>query len=176
MFNKFGQQRPFTPSNPPSRPVPSQASGTSGAQSNLRAQIKPDFLGSSSTSGGTSGFTRPSRTASDSFTSLSPQSQRSALYDQARTQAKEAFQSNYRSHTGVSGALPGGLSERQRMEFETLKRTNPLAAEKQLLNYKQNADIRYNKPGMTSQAPQGSGLTYRRPPTNPSGPRRSFGK
>jgi hypothetical protein len=62
------------------------------------------------------------------------------------------------------------------MDFAMLQRTDPLAAQKQLQQYQRTSDIRYNKPGtITPQPPAGSGLTYRRPPSNPSGPRHTFG-
>jgi hypothetical protein len=175
MFNQFNQRRPFTP-NTPSRPASVQPTTSSQAQS-FKAQIKPDFMGSSSsTSSGAASFTKPARIKPDDFQRMSPQSQRAALFDQARQQATQAHQSNYQTLRNPSSALPGGLSEKQRMDFAMLQRTDPLAAQKQLQQYQRTSDIRYNKPGtITPQPPAGSGLTYRRPPSNPSGPRHTFG-
>ncbi|QQS69076.1 hypothetical protein IPP75_04085 [Candidatus Saccharibacteria bacterium] len=174
MFNQSGRNA-FSPSNQPRR-MPSQPSPASSTTKGFGAQIRPDFMQASRPSATGQPPAHMQRIKSDGFQTMSPQSQRAALFDQARQQAKQSFQSNYQSHTGVSGPLPGGLTERQRMDFETLKRTNPLAAEKQLQIYQQNSDIRYNKPGTTPQPPTSSGLTYRRPPTSFNGPRRPFGK
>lgn len=97
------------------------------------------------------------------------------MFDQARQQTKEAHQTNYQTLRNPSSALPGGLSEKQRMDFAMLQRTNPLAAQAQLQQYQRTADIRYNKPGVAPKPPAGTGLTYRRPPGGPTGPRRTFG-
>ena len=107
---------------------------------------------------------------------MSPQSQRAALFDQARLQATQDRQMTYGTLREPSSALPGGLSEKQRMDFAMLQRTDPLAAQKQLQQYQRTSDIRYNKPGATPQQPTSSGLTYRRPPTSFNGLRRPFGK
>ncbi len=111
------------------------------------------------------------RTQADNFSRLSPQSQRAALFDQARQQASQ--QGRFLDPRNLGAALPGGLTEKQRMDFMSLQRTNPQAAEKQLLSYQRNADIRYNKPTASPQPP--AGPTYHRPSTNYGGPRRSFG-
>ncbi len=175
MFNQFNQRRPFTPTTPP-RQAPVQPAANAPAQS-FKAQIKPDFMGSSSsTSSGTASFAKPARIKPDDFQRMSPQSQRAALFDQARQQATQAHQSNYQTLRNPSAALPGGLSEKQRMDFQMLQRTDSMAAQQQLQQYQRTADIRYNKPGTTPQPPTSSGLTYRRPPSNPSSPRRTFGK
>lgn len=175
MFNQFNQRRPFTPTTPP-RQAPVQPAANAPAQS-FKAQIKPDFMGSSSsTSSGTASFAKPARIKPDDFQRMSPQSQRAALFDQARQQATQAHQSNYQTLRNPSSALPGGLSEKQRMDFAMLQRTDPLAAQKQLQQYQRTSDIRYNKPGTTPQPPTSSGLTYHRPPTSFNGPRRPFGK
>ena len=171
MFNQFNQRRPLTP-NTPSRPASAQPAANSQTQS-FKAQIKPDFMGSSSsTSSGTASFAKPARIKPDDFQRMSPQSQRAALFDQARQQATQAHQSNHQTLRNPSSALPGGLSEKQRMDFAMLQRTDPLAAQKQLQQYQHTSDIRYNKPGTTPQPPASSGLTYRRPPTSFNGPRR----
>jgi hypothetical protein len=111
----------------------------------------------------------------DAFQGMTPQGQRAALFDQARQQTRQAHEVNYQTLRNPSSALPGGLSEKQRMEFQMLQRSDPQAAQAKLQQYQQTADIRYNKPGATPQPPASSGLTYRRPPGKPSGPRRTFG-
>lgn len=114
-----------------------------------------------------------SRIKPDGYQSMSAQDQRTALYDQARQQTKDYA---YQTPLDVAlSALPAGLSERQRMDFDALRRTDPLAAQKQLQQYQRTADIRYNKPGTPPPPTAGSGLTYRRPPGGPTGPRRTFG-
>jgi hypothetical protein len=112
----------------------------------------------------------------DNFQSMSPQSQRAALFDQARQQMTEMHQASYQTQRNPSSALPGGLTEKQRMEFSMLQRSDPLAAQAKLQQYQRASDIRYNKPGTTPQPPAGSGLTYRRPPTSFNGPRRTLNK
>ncbi|MCA9318593.1 hypothetical protein KDA06_03045 [Candidatus Saccharibacteria bacterium] len=108
----------------------------------------------------------------NSFAQMSPMSQRAALYDQARHQAvQQARFSDPRAN--LSSMLPGGLTERQRMDFESLRRTNPIAAQKQLDLYQRNADIRYNRPASGVQSSVGRSIM---PSTNHfNGPRRSFG-
>ncbi len=173
MFNRFGQPRPFTPSTP-QRPLPGQSpTVSSGSTPNsYGSQIKPDFMQPSSPTGdGQSGFSRPSRVKQDAFSQTAPQSQRSALYEQARQQMT---QSRYQNPRNLSTALPGGLSEKQRMDFKMLERSNPAAAEKQLLSYQNTSDIRYNKPQIGPAAQPPAGPTYHRPPTSFNGPRGRF--
>ncbi|PID30890.1 hypothetical protein CSA80_00025 [Candidatus Saccharibacteria bacterium] len=180
MFNQFGQHRPFTP-NAASRSQPRQSTAApSGAASNnsFTPHIKPDFMPatSSSASSSSSAYSRPTRIKPDEFQRLSPQAQRAALFNQAREQTAQARQVSYQTLRNPSSALPGGLTESQRRDFQMLQRSNPIAAQKQLEHYQRTADIRYNKPGTTPQQPSaGSGLTYHRPPGRPTGPRRSFG-
>lgn len=176
----FNQRRAFTPSTP-SRPISAQPSaGTSNSSSGgFSAQIRPDFMQRSGQAGAQqspSGPSRMQRIKPDSFQSMTPQSQRAALFDQARQQATQDRQMNYGTLRNPSSALPGGLTEKQRMEFSMLQRSDPLAAQAKLQQYQRTSDIRYNKPGITPQPPAGSGLTYRRPPGNTSGPRRTFGQ
>lgn len=176
MFNQFNQRRPFTPV-PPSRPVPAQPATGGSTSGSFGANIKPDFMQRSSTQSGAGqpGAGRMQRIKPDAFQGMTPQGQRAALFDQARQQAQQAHEANYQTLRNPSSALPGGLSEKQRMDFKMLERTNPAAAQAQLQQYQRTSDIRYNKPGTTPQPPAGSGLTYRRSPGNPSGPRRTFG-
>jgi|JI6StandDraft_1071083.scaffolds.fasta_scaffold01674_10 hypothetical protein len=169
MFNQFGQARKFTPQTP-SRPIPGQTAATTGSPSGFSPQIRPDFSFSAQhTNAQPSGPAR--RIQPDTLTSLSPQSQRAALYDQARQQAQqESLFTDPR--TKLSDMLPGGLTERQRADFKTLQITNPQAALKQLETYNRTSDIRYNKPNPGAQtAPT---QNFRRPPTNFSGPRPRF--
>lgn len=171
MFNQFSNRRPFTPSNQPQRRPAQPPQPSRQGNSQFSAQIRPGFMQpvSQPTTGTTGGFNRPSRIKPDEFQSMGPQHQRAALYEQARQQS---FQQAYQPHHTLNAALPGGLSKQQIADFRMLERTNPLAAQAQLQNYQRNADIRYNKP--TAQPPQSPGLTYRRPPSNFQGPRRSF--
>lgn len=111
----------------------------------------------------------------DAYGQMAPQSQRAALYDQARQQTKQAYQANYERMRNPSGALPGGLSEKQRMDFQMLQRTNPAAAQQQLLKYQRTADIRYNKPVSGPSTTPPAGPTNRSNPTNFNGPRPRFG-
>jgi hypothetical protein len=178
MFNQFSQKRPFTPSAPTRQVSGQPAASSSGAGSSFGAQIRPDFMQRSPATGSGGGLqpsSRMQRIKPDNFQRMTPQGQRAALFDQARQQNKEAYQTNYQTLGNPGSALPGGLSEKQRMDFAMLQRTNPLAAQQQLQQYQRTADIRYNKPGTTPQPPAGSGLTYRRPPGGPTGPRRTFG-
>lgn len=139
-------------------------------------QIKPDFMNPAAASTGsrTAGSTQPGRSRTDAFGHMKPQDQRAALYDQARQQQRQQLQTRFHDSHSVNAALPGGLTQKQRMEFGMLRRTDPLAAQKQLDTYQMNADIRYNKPMPGAAVQPDSGLTYRRPPTNFNGPRRSF--
>ncbi len=156
MYNQFGPRRPQNTNTPQTTP------STPPLQDTMRAQIGPDFLKKPTQPNGVSSPARMSRIATNGFGRMNPKDQRSALFQQARDQIKNP-----------SLALPGGLSERQRMDFEMLKRTDPVAAERTLMNYQKNADIRYNRP--TPGVPPGAGITTNRPPTNFNGPRRSFG-
>lgn len=175
MFNQFGQSRPFTPQTP-QRPLAGQTPSASNSsfQASYGAQITPDFMRPSSTAPSQQGPTRMARIKPDSFGQMSPQNQRAALYDQARQQATQAHQTNYQTLRNPSSALPGGLTERQKADFQLLQRTNPVAAQQQLAQYQRTADIRYNKPqpGGT-QSP--AGPNYRSTPTNFNGPRPRFG-
>ncbi len=174
MFNQSGRNA-FSPSNQPRR-LPGQPGSTSSASNSFSAQIRPDFIKPSGQSGTQPGSsTHMARIKPDDFQRMNPATQRAALFDQARQQATQARQISYGTLRNPSSALPGGLSEKQRMDFAMLQRTDPLAAQKQLQQYQRTSDIRYNKPGTTPQPRTGSGLTYRRPPSNPSGPRRTFG-
>lgn len=177
MFNQFSQHRPFSPSNQPRRAPGKPFVSGSNSQGSFSAQIRPDFMKPQQQSGGATQpvSVRKSRIKPDAFQSISPQSQRAALFDQARQQAAQLHQANYQTMRNPSSALPGGLSEKQRMDLAMLQRTNPLAAQAQLQQYQRNADIRYNKPGVKPPSTPGAGLTYRRPPGGPTGPRRTFG-
>lgn len=168
MFNQFGQQRPFTPKTSP-RPLPGQTN-QSTTPSSFTPQIRPDFSTSQGSTNSQSAYPMR-RIQPDAHGSLSPQSQRAALYDQARAQAsREASFTDPR--TKLSDMLPGGLTERQCADFKTLQITNPQAALKQLETYNRTSDIRYNKPNPGAQtAPT---QNFRRPPTNFSGPRPRF--
>ncbi len=164
------QRRPFIPSQPAhtagSQALPTSNTHASGA---FGAQIKPSFIPNPSPSSQTPSASRMQRTQPDTFNTLSPQGQRAALYDQARQQASS--QATYQALRNPASALPAGLTKRQRADFTMLSRTNPLAAQAQLQQYQRTADIRYNKPG--SPPPASPGLTHRRPPGGPTGPRRS---
>jgi hypothetical protein len=155
--------------------MPGQSPATGGsAKSSFAPQIKPDFMQSSAQNNGNSStFSRTTRTSTDAFGQMSPQSQRAALFDQARQQMTQANQLNYQHLRNPSAALPGGLTERQRTDFKMLQRTDPAAAQKQLMNYQRTSDIRYNKPMPGAQPP--AGPAYHRPPSNPTGPRPRFG-
>lgn len=143
-------------------------------QSSYGAQIRPDFMRPSSPSSSSQqGPTRMVRIKPDAFGQMSPQSQRAALFDQARQQMAQTRQMGYQSVRNPSAALPGGLTERQRADFQLLQRTDPVAAQQQLMNYQRTADIRYNKPQPASPPP--GGLTYRSTPANFNGPRPRFG-
>jgi hypothetical protein len=167
MFNQFSQARKFTPQTP-SRPIPGQTAAPTGSPSSFSPQIRPDFSFSAQhTNAQPSGPAR--RIQPDTHASLSPQSQRAALYDQARQQAQQ--ESRFTDpRTKLSDMLPGGLTEKQRMDFKTLQITNPNAALEQLRAYHQTSDIRYNRPSSGTTPPN---TTFRRPPSNLSGPRRS---
>ena len=182
MFNQFGQQRRFTPSTPP-KPLPGQSAAPSAGSSSFSQQIRPDFATQANpTSASMPGpaqtnditAARMTRTQADAFQRMSPQSQRAALYDQARQQSNRSYQMNYQQMRDPSSMLPGGLSERQRMDFQMLQRTNPAAAQQQLLDYQRTSDIRYNKPQPGTGGLPPAGPTYRRPPSNPTGPRPRF--
>ncbi|QQS19003.1 hypothetical protein IPL68_03045 [Candidatus Saccharibacteria bacterium] len=180
MFNQFGQRRPFTPTTP-ARPLGGQppAGAQTASNGSFGAQIKPDFMQRSGQAGNqqsAAGPSRMQRIKPDDFQKLSINSQRAALFDQARQQAAQAHQASYQTLRNPSVALPGGLSEKQRMDFKMLQRTDPMAAQAKLQQYQRTADIRYNKPGVAPKPAPGSGLTYHRPPSNPTGPSRSFGK
>lgn len=183
MFNQFNQRRQFTPSTP-ARPLPGQSVGPTNNSGSFSHQIRPDFARQAKPSSTgqmrqtqTNDITaaRMTRTQADSFQRLSPQSQRAALFDQARQQNQQMHQMNYQAMRDPGAMLPGGLSERQRADFQMLQRSNPAAAQQQLLQYQRNADIRYNKPAPNAGGLPPAGPTYRRPPSNQNGPRRSFG-
>ena len=151
MFNQFSNHRPQTSTPPPSNP------GQFGQK--LQNSVRPSFLGAPATQ-------PPSQPTS--FGQASPQNQRAALFDQARTQA--AQQQRFTDpRTNLSSMLPGGLTQKQRMDFELLRRTNPGAAQKQLDTYQRFSDIRYNKPATMPDTP-----IQRSRPTNFRGPRPSF--
>lgn len=183
MFNQFNQRRQFTPSTP-ARPLPGQAAGATNSSGSFSHQIRPDFVSQAKPSptrptrqAQTNDITaaRMTRTQADSFQRLSPQSQRAALFDQARQQNQQMHQMNYQSMHDPSALLPGGLTKQQQTDFQMLQRSNPAAAQQQLLQYQRNADIRYNKPAQSPGGLPPAGPTYRRPSSNPTGPRRSFG-
>lgn len=174
MFNQFNNRRPFTPSTS-ARPLPGQGGplGSSGATNSFGSQIRPTFLPTNSPSANSTQPAGPARRIQpDGYTSMTPQAQRAALFDQARQQS--AHQARFVDpRTNLSSALPGGLTLKQRMDFETLRRTDPLAAQKQLYTYQRNSDVRHNKPTASCQPP--AGPSYHRPSPNFNGPRRSFG-
>ena len=144
------------------RPQPASApQGASRLGNN--SFIRPSFLPLAST---------PTPSQPSSFAQMNPKSQRAALYDQARQQASQQLRATD-PRTKLSSMLPGGLTERQRMDFDALQRTNPAAAQRQLDAYQRNADIRYNRPTPGAQPPASPGVTR---PTNFNGPRRSFGR
>lgn len=176
MFNQSGRNA-YSPSNQPRR-TPAQPTPSNYRNSNdFAAQIRPDFMkpsSPSSASGGLQPASRMQRIKPDNFQSMTPQSQRAALFDQARLQAAQINKATYQTQRTPSSALPGGLTEKQTREFQMLQRTDPMAAQAKLQQYQNNADIRYNKPG-TAPPATGSGLTYKRPPTSFNGPRKSFG-
>ncbi|QQS20250.1 hypothetical protein IPL85_02260 [Candidatus Saccharibacteria bacterium] len=179
MFNQFGQQRSKTPGNQPRR-VPSNAGApNSSTRNSFSAQIRPDFLHPSPSAGSVraQSTNRMQRIKPDDFQRLTPSAQRAALFDQAHQHTTQARQMHYGTLRNPSLALPGGLSEQQHRDFKMLQRIDPVAAQNKLMHYHHTADVRYNKPGTTPKPPAGSGLTYRRPPTNNSNSsRRSFGK
>jgi len=131
------------------------------------ANIKPDFLHAKPN--------KPNQQATSpapGFETMSPQNQRAALFEQARQQVSGESRTNFQHMRDMSTALPGGLTEKQRTDFKMLQRTNPAAAEQQLISYQRNADARYNKPSATPQKPNGT--VNRRPPSNFNGPRPRF--
>ncbi|MBL8121613.1 hypothetical protein JNM87_02610 [Candidatus Saccharibacteria bacterium] len=175
MFSQYGQRRPFNPATPVQ---PGGTTGGSTGNSNSSYQIRPDFAGQpqqqSNSGQGSPGPMR--RIQQDAYQQMSPQSQRSALFDTARQNVQYERQIQMSNPMGIqNSALPGGLTERQRMDFDALRRTNPQAAQQQLLKYQRNADIRYNKP-TTGPATPPPGPTHRQPPTNFNGPNRTFGR
>ncbi len=177
MFNQTGRNA-FSPSNQP-RPIPVPTGTPSQTPPSSGAQIRPDFIQRTQISNQSSAPTSSSRIQRikpDEFQRLSPNKQRAALFDQAREQSKAAFQSNYQTLRNPSSSLPGGLSEKQRMDFQMLQRSDPIAAQAKLQQYQRTADIRYNKPGTVPPPAAGAGLTYRRPPTSFNSTKRIFGK
>ena len=189
MFNQYGRSRPnpagaygssgFGQKPQPARPTNQPA--VTPANSPIRGQYKPDFLPASNATGSSAQPTNdPSNPAHlqrikpDAFGKLAPQDQRAALFDQARRQQmSQANQLNYQQLRDPSAALPGGLTTKQRADFKMLQRTNPAAAQKQLMNYQRTSDIRYNKPQSAPQPP--SGPSNYHPPSNFNGPRPHFG-
>ena len=188
MFNQYGRSRPnpagaygssgFGQKPQPLQPISSPA--TTPRSNTNSAQYKPDFLHSSNAmdssaqpANNQSSPSRMQRIKPDAFGSLAPQDQRTALFNQAKQQVKDTYQASYQQMRNPSAALPGGLSERQRADFKMLQRTDPVAAQKQLMNYQRTSDIRYNKPQSAPQPPSGS--TNNRPPANFNGPRPRFG-
>ncbi len=181
MFNQFGRPRP-NPANPyGSASFGQKPQPTAKPIGNpVNAQYKPDFLRPSNVTNPSgqapvnqSSPNRLQRIKPDAFGSQAPQSQRAALFDQARQQISQTNQLSYEHLRNPSAALPGGLTERQRAEFKMLQRSDPAAAQKQLMNYQRTADIRYNKPQAPPLPPSGS--ANHRPPSNFSGPRPHFG-
>lgn len=182
MFNQFGRARP-NPINPygspgsRQRPQLSQPAQSQGQQDSHGAEYKPDFLHPLSTARPSTEQAAPSRMQRikpDTFGSLAPQDQRAALFDQARQQMSQSSRLGYQLLRDPSSMLPGGLTERQRSDFKMLQRTDPAAAQKQLLQYQRTSDIRYNKPLSGGSQPP-AGPTYHRPPANFNGPRPRFG-
>lgn len=180
MFNKFGRSRPnpagaygssgFGQKPQPIQPTDMPATAPIGSTNNT--QYKPDFLHASNTTAPSSPA-HMQRIKSDAFGSLTPQDQRTALFDQARQQMGQARQLGYQQLRDPSSALPGGLTERQRTDFKMLQRTDPAAAQKQLMSYQRTSDIRYNKP-QSAPLPPSSPVNHR-PPSNFNGPRPHFG-
>ncbi len=185
MFNQFGHPRP-NPINPygsasfGQKPQPTTQPTANPMGNSVNAQYKPDFLHTSNGTNpsGQATVNQPSpnrlqRIKPDAFGSQTPQAQRAALFDQARQQMSQANRLGYEQLRNPSAALPGGLTERQRADFKMLQRTDPAAAQKQLMNYQRTADIRYNKPQSAPLPP--SGPVGHRPPSNFNGPRPRFG-
>jgi len=160
----------FIPSNRSRRqpPGPLGFRQNTGQPQASNANVKPDFLRQT-------GRAQPGQSTTSQvpgFEAMSPQDQRAALFEQARQQVSGESRTNFQHMRDMSTALPGGLTEKQRTDFKMLQRTNPAAAEQQLINYQRNADARYNKPSVSPQKP--SGTVNRRPPSNFSGPRPRF--
>lgn len=169
MFSQYGSRKPFNPGLPQQS---GQPTSNQGSRSSFSHQIRPDFMQPTQqqNSGSPQSPAPIRRVQQDHFQRLSPESQRAALYDHARQQMNLGRQPAPRD---LTSALPGGLTQRQRMDFDMLRRTNPQAAEQQLLHYQRTADIRHNKPTTGPSTPPPAGPTYRKPPTNLNGPRRT---